>query len=128
MDDNAVILFLNLKKTENHNKNMSKSEEEIITLNPNEDHEQDWTPSNHFQDIADFVAGMVFSSKLSDVTIYCENGKVKSHKLVLGMSSFLKELFLEEDQVDVLLPDVPVEDVKGLLSLIYTGCANIVHE
>ena len=107
---------------------MSKSEEEFMTSNPNEDHDHDWTTSNHFQDIANFVSGMVFSSKLSDVTIYCQNGKVKSHKLVLGMSSFLKEIFLEEDQVDVILPEVPVEDVKGLLSLIYTGCANIVHE
>ena len=43
--------------------------------------------------------------------------------------SFLKEILnTQEDIVEIILPDIPIEDVKGLLSLLYTGKANIYEK
>ena len=84
----------------------------------------------HGYEFTDYISGLIFSSRFSDVIIHCKNNqRVKCHRVILaGVSPFLKEILnnkQEDDIVEIILPDIPVEDVKGLLSLLYTGKSNI---
>ena len=86
----------------------------------------------HTNEFTDYISGLVFSSRFSDVIIHCKNNqRVKCHRVILaGVSPFLKEILStqEEDVVEIILPEIPIEDVKGLLSLLYTGKANIYEK
>ena len=84
------------------------------------------TQVSHAEEITEYVSSLVYNSKLSDLTIHCFNGKVKCHKVILGgMSPFLRYLFSQEDDVDLFMHEVSIENMKGLLSLLYTGNANL---
>ena len=86
------------------------------------------THASHAEDLTDFITGLVFNSKLSDLTIHCYNGKVKCHKVIFAMSPFLKELLSQEDDSNLFMHEIPIRDMKGLLSLLYTGSANIYEK
>jgi len=80
--------------------------------------------------------GLVFATLyqtegLSDVTLACDDGNVRAHKLVLSTcSDYFLELFLESStkRTVVVLPNVKVADLKVIISFIYTGEVNVSEE
>lgn len=80
--------------------------------------------------------GLVFatlyqSEGLSDVTLACEDGNVRAHKLLLSTcSDYFLELFLESSskRTVVVLPSVKVADLRVIISFIYTGEVNVSED
>ena len=78
-----------------------------------------------FSDIQEYLCSPLIHSRTSDLTIYCENGAVPAHRLVLA--SLSKELgaILGENVTDknisLILPDFCVEDVSKFMRKVYTG-------
>lgn len=85
------------------------------------------TPSNAVvDDLVDYVSRLQWSDTFSDIVIHCQDGQIKSHCVVLcRMSPFLQRLLSGIDEPQLHLPDVPLDDMKILLSLLYTGVANV---
>ncbi|XP_019771612.2 zinc finger and BTB domain-containing protein 8A isoform X1 [Dendroctonus ponderosae] len=65
---------------------------------------------------------------LSDITIHCNDGFVRAHRVVLAaFSSYFKKVFQEhpEHQVAYILHGINVEQLKSLVELIYSGSTEI---
>jgi len=76
-------------------------------------------------------ASLYQSEGLADVTLCCEDGAVRAHKLLLSTcSDYFLELFLEvtSKRAMVVVPGVKLVDLKGLLSFIYTGEVNVTQD
>ena len=62
-----------------------------------------------------------------DLTIFCEDGVVKAHQMLLATASpFLKMLFkdspmYEKDEISIILPEVKACLVQALVHFVYTG-------
>ena len=82
-------------------------------------------------DFFQYISDLQWTQSFSDLTIQCADGKIKTHCIILGcLSPFLKKLFIENssngEEAYLCLPDITVEDMKSLLSLLYTGTANVL--
>jgi hypothetical protein len=87
------------------------------------------TLANHAGEVLDYVSGLQWSESFSDVTIKCLDGSVRSHcAIISSMSPFLHRLLAHEDDPVIHLPDVPIEEVKCLLSLLYSGSVNLYKQ
>jgi len=67
----------------------------------------------------------------ADVAVYCRGGHVvHAHQAVLARLSSMLRIYFDQHAfcvfapLAIVLPDVDVEDVTRLLSLLYTGCAS----
>lgn len=81
---------------------------------------------NHAEEMLDYIANLQWNGKFSDLTIHCSNGKLKSHCAILSaMSPFLQNVLKSVPDPELFLPQVPLEDVKSLLCLLYSGSANM---
>ena len=66
------------------------------------------------------------SDKFTDVKIVCADGHFSAHRLILGAaSSYLRDLFLDHDQVDqdevvLVIPNMKVKVVSTLVDFLYT--------
>ena len=85
---------------------------------------------NHAEQVTEYLAALQYSHVFSDLIVHCSNGKVKTHCAILScMSPFLEKLLLDhqitDEPVNLFLPDVAMDDIKGLLSLLYTGISNV---
>ena len=74
-----------------------------------------------------YIASLQWSSKHSDLTIQCSDGQmITSHCSILSSTSpFLKTVLLESDEPHLILPDVCLDDMKALLSLLHSGTVNV---
>ena len=61
--------------------------------------------------------------KFADVTIWCSNGQVRTHKIVVANKSKLLSAFFRDNPMssDIICPDFCFEVVAGFLDLLYTG-------
>ena len=83
---------------------------------------------DHGDQVAEYFASLQYSHKFSDIIVHCSNGKIKSHCAILSyMSPFMEKLLFDHMDQDpvLLLPDVTIDDFKGLLTLLYTGSSNV---
>ena len=100
----------------------------------------------------EYCFSTAFADDITDLTIFCKDGLVNSHQMILGMhSKFLKQLFLSQHQMefsmvdwehgvaqltgrrssvhmDVYLPDFSRDDFKRFLYLFYKGEVIIENE
>ena len=64
---------------------------------------------------------------LTDITFYCNDGTIQAHRMVLQKICPVLFLHIEatkqQSTLDVIVPDVTVEAMKGWLEVIYTGCS-----
>ena len=68
-------------------------------------------------------------AELVDVTLVCDDGQVKAHKLILSAnSSLFRQIFQDNHCLHsmVILPDVHVSVLRGLLTFLYTGEVHIL--
>jgi len=87
--------------------------------------------SSHLPNMGLVFATLYQTEGLSDVTLACDDGNVRAHKLVLSTcSDYFLELFLESStkRTVVVLPNVKVADLKVIISFIYTGEVNVSEE
>lgn len=65
----------------------------------------------------------------TDVTLVCDGGVVRAHRAVLSLSSPYLATVLgtcsENDEAPLLLPEVPVQDIRYLISFIYRGQVDV---
>jgi len=87
--------------------------------------------SSHLPNMGLVFATLYQTEGLSDVTLACEDGTVRAHKLLLSTcSDYFLELFLESSskRTVVVLPNVKVADLKVIISFIYTGEVNVSED
>ena len=74
--------------------------------------------------IFDYLCSPLVNNKTSDVTIYCCDGILLSHQIVLAsISQFLGGLFQQnsfDKNISLILPDFSVRDILNFLENIYT--------
>lgn len=84
----------------------------------------------HNNKLANVLNQMLQSGSLVDVTIYCDDGQVNAHKLVLAASSsYFRNLFSRMTNTFhypiIVLREVPVIDLKTIIQFIYHGEVNV---
>jgi len=73
-----------------------------------------------------YISSIQWSHLHSDLTIQCFNGKINSHCSILSTTTpFLKEILLEMDEPFLVLPDVSLQTMKTLLTLLHNGTVNV---
>lgn len=82
--------------------------------------------------LANVLNQMLQCGSLVDVTIYCDDGQVNAHKLVLAASStYFRNLFSRMNNAFhypiILLREMPVNDLKTIIQFIYNGEVNVPH-
>jgi len=84
----------------------------------------------HNSKLATVLNQMLQCSSLVDVTIYCDDGQVNAHKLVLAASStYFRNLFSRMTNTFhypiIVLREMPVNDLKTIIQFIYHGEVNV---
>lgn len=80
--------------------------------------------------LANVLNNMLQCGSLVDVTIYCDDGQVNAHKLVLAASStYFRNLFSRMTNAFhypiIVLREMPVNDLKTIIQFIYHGEVNV---
>lgn len=80
--------------------------------------------------VAQVLNSMLQCGSLVDVTIYCDDGQVNAHKIVLAASStYFRNLFGRMANAFqypiIVLREMPVDDLKIILQFIYNGEVNV---
>lgn len=84
----------------------------------------------HNSKLANVLNQMLQCGSLVDVTIYCDDGQVNAHKLVLAASStYFRNLFSRMTNTFhypiIVLREMPVNDLKTIIQFIYHGEVNV---
>jgi len=80
--------------------------------------------ASHLPNMGEVFNTLYQSEGLADVTLACEDGSIKAHKLILSTcSDYFLELFLEctSKRTVVVLPNIKSAELKDLMTFIYTG-------
>lgn len=80
----------------------------------------------HNLKLANMLGNMLQCGSLTDVTIYCDDGEVNAHKLVLAASSnYFRNLFTRISNAFqypiIVLREIPANDLRTILAFIYDG-------
>lgn len=80
----------------------------------------------HNTKLSNVLNNMLQCGSLVDVTIHCDDGQLNAHKLVLAAaSSYFRNLFTSMTNTFqypiIVLREMPVNDLKTIIQLIYTG-------
>lgn len=86
--------------------------------------------AQHNLKLANVLNNMLQCGSLVDVTIYCDDGQVSAHKLVLAASStYFRNLFSRMTNAFhypiIVLREMPVNDLKTIMQFIYHGEVNV---
>jgi len=89
---------------------------------------------NHQSDLIDVFDRMFKDESMTDVTLMCEDGSIKAHRMVLSACSpYFKTVF---DKMPnnyhyypiVILKDVPINDLRAIIEFIYRGEVTVAQE
>ncbi|KAF6211800.1 hypothetical protein GE061_012315 [Apolygus lucorum] len=87
---------------------------------------------HHQLGLLDYLRHMLDSEAFVDVTLCCQNKRLKAHRVLLSASSpYLQELLLAHpanDHTTIILDDIDAADMRLLLDFIYTGGAAVPEE
>lgn len=80
----------------------------------------------HNLKLTNMLSNMLQCGSLVDVTIYCDDGQLNAHKLVLAASStYFRNLFSRMNNAfhypNIVLREMPVNDLKIIIQFIYHG-------
>lgn len=80
----------------------------------------------HSTKLSQELNNMLRCNTLLDVTIYCDDGQVSAHKLVLAASSiYFRNLFKRMTDTfhypAIVLREIPIDDLKTIIDFIYDG-------
>ena len=86
--------------------------------------------NNHIKNIIDYLTKCAPGNfdNFSDVLIYCSDGQISCHKLVLAsISPMLNKEFktnIWDENVSIIVPDFTVQEVRAFLESLYK-CQNL---
>ena len=78
---------------------------------------------SHFKGMASDINGFFDNTKFTNVTIWCDDGPVHTHKIMLANKSGLLSTFFNDNPLscDIICPDFSMKTIKGFLKILYTG-------
>ncbi|XP_066153526.1 protein tramtrack, beta isoform-like isoform X2 [Euwallacea fornicatus] len=85
----------------------------------------------HQENLEFMLGNLLRDETLSDITIYCKDGSVKAHKVILAVfSPYFRKVFQDhpDQQVAFMIHGVGVKQIRGLIELIYRGSTEISPE
>ncbi|RWS25596.1 Protein bric-a-brac-like protein [Leptotrombidium deliense] len=89
--------------------------------------------NNHQSDLVDDLEHMLNDESLVDVTLLCDEGTIRAHKLILSAcSSYFRSIFSKLSNPlhypVIIIKDMPFCDLKAIIEYIYRGEVNVPHE
>lgn len=90
--------------------------------------------NNHLSDMVDDLNELFKDEAMVDVTLSCEDGLIKAHRLILSVcSSYFKQIFSRVNHSPLQYPiiiirDMPFQDLKYIVEFMYHGEVTIPHE
>lgn len=87
--------------------------------------------NNYVSHVTDAFNLLRFENDLVDVTLCCEGGKIKAHKMLLSAcSSYFKQIFKENpcQHPVIIFKNVKYEDLNAIINFMYHGEVNIFQE
>lgn len=85
----------------------------------------------HLENIGSMFKTLYKDELLTDCTLYCKDGSIKAHKLILAASSpYFRKVFLEhnEEHAIFIMHGISVGQLQDLLELIYKGSIDVPGE
>ncbi|XP_032690237.1 uncharacterized protein LOC116853310 isoform X3 [Odontomachus brunneus] len=89
------------------------------------------TWNNHLANLSGLFETLYKSGSLTDVTLACQGGMLRAHRLVLAACSpYFERVFKEHygDQPILILKGVAVEEMECLLDFMYRGSIDVAEE
>lgn len=90
-----------------------------------------FTANTYFDNISNLFKKLYNDEQLTDVTIYCKDGSIKAHKLILSTSSpYFHKIFTEntKDHPILFLHGVSFQTLHDMVELIYKGNVEVLPE
>ncbi|XP_053605816.1 modifier of mdg4-like [Plodia interpunctella] len=87
--------------------------------------------NNYVTHVTEAFNTLRFENDLVDVTLYCDGGKIKAHKMLLSAcSSYFKQIFKENpcQHPVVIFRNFKYEDLNAIINFMYHGEVNIFQE
>lgn len=83
--------------------------------------------SNHLIDMVDDLDQMLKDENMVDVSLSCEDGLIKAHKIILSAcSTYFRQVFSKVNHSPlqypiIIIKDMPYQDLKYIIDFIYRG-------
>lgn len=90
-----------------------------------------FSANTYFDNISKLFKKLYDDEELTDVTIYCKDGSIKAHKLILSTSSpYFHKIFTEntKDHPILFFHGVSFQTLHDLVELIYKGNVEVLPE
>ncbi|KAF4518113.1 hypothetical protein B566_EDAN007814 [Ephemera danica] len=86
---------------------------------------------NHLQNLSCLFENLYVQQKYVDVTLFCDGGSLKAHKVVLSScSSYFESIFRDHPckHPVVIIHDVKIKEMQMVLEYMYKGELNVLEE
>ncbi|CAB3364358.1 Hypothetical predicted protein [Cloeon dipterum] len=86
---------------------------------------------NHLQNLSCLFDALLEEQKFVDVTLCCDGGMLRAHKVILSSCSPFFDVLLREHPANnpiIVMNDVPVAEMKKVLEYMYKGELNVVQD
>ncbi|CAG9098968.1 unnamed protein product [Plutella xylostella] len=87
--------------------------------------------NNYVSHVTDAFNLLRLENDLVDVTLCCDGGKIKAHKMLLSVcSNYFKQIFKENpcQHPVIIFKNVKFEDLNAIINFMYHGEVNIFQE
>lgn len=94
-------------------------------------HEMEFVWDKHLTTLSELFNSLYVDSVLVDVTLSCQGGFLRAHKLVLSACSpYFQQIFQENPckHPTIVLRSISYEIMSKLLEYMYKGCMNVATE
>ncbi|XP_028134635.1 zinc finger and BTB domain-containing protein 8A-like isoform X2 [Diabrotica virgifera virgifera] len=84
----------------------------------------------HYEKLGSIFSDLYKDSLLTDCTLYCKDGSLKAHKVVLAASSrYFRQVFIDHtDDNAIFMYGISYSQLKNLIELMYSGSIDIPNE
>lgn len=86
---------------------------------------------NHLQNLSCLFDALLEEQKFVDVTLCCDGGMLKAHKIILSSCSPFFDVLLRDHPSNnpiIVMNDIPVAEMKKVLEYMYKGELNVVQD
>ncbi|XP_046676109.1 sex determination protein fruitless-like isoform X1 [Homalodisca vitripennis] len=87
--------------------------------------------NNYVSQLTDAFGSLRYEEDLVDVTLSCEGGRLKAHKMLLSAcSSYFRDIFKENpcQHPVIVFRNVKLRDLQAILDFVYKGEVNVLQE
>jgi len=86
---------------------------------------------NHLQNLSCLFDALLEEQKFVDVTLCCDGGMLRAHKIILSSCSPFFDVLLRDHPSNnpiIVMNDVPLAEMKKVLEYMYKGELNVVQD